>query len=169
MVVFALFFLVFTYYRALDVELFEQSQRLLNVTLGLCNTLILLTSSLFVALAVRQVRHGEPGRGRILLFLAMVCGISFGVVKFFEYSQKISIGITPATNDFFMYYFMFTGIHLLHVTVGLVVLLFAIFHTRRKPAGEGVAGTRLIEAGALFWHLVDLLWVVLFALIYLMG
>jgi nitric oxide reductase NorE protein len=163
---FSLFFITFVYYRRLDGELFAASQSLLNAAFGLLNTLFLLTSSWFVATAVQQARR-QVGRAVPAGFLlALGCGLAFSVLKVLEYREKITAGITPASNDFFMYYFVFTAIHFVHVIIGMGVLLYM---TRISWGGDRDATTlRNLESGASFWHLVDLLWIVLFALFYLL-
>jgi nitric oxide reductase NorE protein len=165
LVVFAIFFLTYTTYRAADMALYLQSQALLNRSLGLLNTFLLLTGSLFVAQALRQARKGAAVTAPLLL-AAIACGGGFCVVKAFEYGAKISAGITLNTNEFFIFYYMFTGIHLVHVLIGLGVLTYLWNRARTGPL-DG-AYVRLLEGGGAFWHLVDLLWVVLFALFYLM-
>lgn len=162
---FSAFFLVFVYYRGLNPMLFAASHRLLNHGIGLANTLILLTSSLFVALGVRRVRDGLAS-GDVWLRLALACGVAFIALKAIEYGGKLSAGITPLTNDFFMYYFAFTGVHLLHVVIGSGALLFAIGASGRAPSP---GRTMIVECAGIFWHLVDLLWIILFALFYLAG
>jgi nitric oxide reductase NorE protein len=162
---FSAFFLVFAYYRGLAPELFEASHLLLDRSIGLVNTIILLTSSLFVALGVQRVRDGREGAA-LRLRAALACGIAFGALKLFEYWAKVSAGITPLTNDFFMFYFAFTGVHLLHVVIGSGALLFAIGACRRDPSP---GRTMIAECAGIFWHLVDLLWIILFALFYLAG
>lgn len=87
------------------------------------------------------------------------------VVKFFEYSPKLHAGITISTNDFFMLYFVYTGIHLIHVVIGTGVLITLAVYVR--SGGIDAIKVRNLESGASFWHLVDLLWIVLFALLYL--
>ncbi len=86
----------------------------------------------------------------------------------FEYGEKLNAGFTITTNDFFMLYFIYTGLHLLHVVIGMGVLTALVVYSR---SGEFAVGNRLrnLESGASFWHLVDLLWIVLFALLYLIG
>jgi nitric oxide reductase NorE protein len=165
LMMFSLFFIIFLHARGPNVELFAASQALLNPALGLLNTLLMLSSSWFVAMAVHAARQG-PGRATpVLLLMAIACGVGFAVVKVIEYSEKVRAGITLTTNDFFMYYFMFTGIHFVHVLLGMGVLVFLARSTR---AGQRSANTvRNLESGASFWHLVDLLWIVLFALLYL--
>jgi nitric oxide reductase NorE protein len=167
MVVFALFFGVIVYLRGEDPGLFAQAQGQLSQTAGATNTVLLLTSSLFVALGVRAVRDRRRNRSRALFAVALLCGLCFAGVKALEYQDKIVAGLTPATNDFYMYFFVFTGIHLLHVTIGVAVLA-ALIRIARRPrlASHDIS---LIESGASYWHLVDLLWVVLFALFYLLA
>lgn len=162
---FAAFFMTFSYYRAYDPDGFDASHRMLNHGVGLINTMILLTSSLFVAFAVHRDRDGRGGAG-LWLRLALLFGVAFAILKVIEYWQKISVGITPQTNAFFMYYFAFTGVHLFHVVIGSVALAFAIRALRGEPSP---GRTMMIECAGLFWHLVDLLWIILFALFYLAG
>lgn len=162
---FSVFFLVFAYYRGLEPDLFQASHLRLDNGIGLVNTLILLTSSLFVALGAVRVREGRDGAA-LWLRLALACGALFALLKSIEYAQKIGQGITPLTNDFFLYYFAFTGVHLLHVVIGSAALVFAIQATAREPSS---GSTLIVECAATFWHLVDLLWIILFALFYLAG
>ena len=166
LVIFTLLFAVFLYYRADDVPLFTESQRTLNQTYGAVNTLLLLSSSWFVALAVQGARIGERLNALRLIALAFGCGAGFIGIKDVEYSEKFRAGYNIVTNDFFMYYFLTTGIHLVHVVIGMAVLAF-LWHTTR--GGEIDAGElSTLESGASFWHLVDILWIALFALLYML-
>jgi nitric oxide reductase NorE protein len=177
LVVFAIFFLTYVVYRSDNTPLYHASQDLLNRPLGLLNTVLLLTSSLFVAHAVRDARNGGR-RTPALLIAAICCGVGFCLVKAVEYGEKFAAGITLNSNEFFIFYFMFTGIHLAHVLIGLSVLVYLFARSRRlAPDASPVAGpeaspeasyVQALEGGGAFWHLVDLLWVVLFALLYLM-
>lgn len=172
MLMFALFFAVFVYYRAQDPALYLQSQATLNANLGALNTLLLLTSSWFVVGAVQDARGGHIARARARIALAVLCGVAFVTVKFFEYRDKLGAGITVTSNDFYMYYYMLTGIHLLHVLIGMGVLIF-LWRALRQDAVQPdtpLSATALghLESGASFWHLVDMLWIFLFALLYLM-
>ena len=166
LLMFGVFFLTFIYYRSLDPAAYDGSQRLLDEALGLTNTLILLTSSWFVAMAARIVRGPAPRRAVPLIGVAMGLGLAFLIVKGFEYHDKLAHGVTVLTSEFMMFYFMFTGIHAVHVVIGLGVLAY-LASVARRPVVEA-AGLRAFEGGAAFWHLVDLLWVVLFALLYLL-
>lgn len=165
MLVFALFFCVFTFYRAQNLELYLQSQATLNQAYGAINTLLLLTSSLFVALAVHAMRRNFRHVAPKLFALAFVCGLGFATLKFVEYGEKIRAGITLTTNDFYMYFYIFTGIHFLHLVIGMGVLIFLWHRSRQEAADKDLM---LIESGASYWHMVDLLWIVLFPLLYLM-
>jgi len=166
LLVFAAFFITYAVERMGNLALFSRSQALLDRQLGLLNTLLLLTSSWCVAQAVAAARRGDP-RGRLLIGGAILLGLGFVLVKVFEYSAKISAGLTLNSNAFFIYYYMFTAIHLIHVMIGLGVL--ALIFSRFDRSGRFTSGMPLIEGGGAFWHLVDLLWIVLFALLYLLG
>ena len=169
---FSAFFAVFLLHRAQNVALFSVSQATLDRRFGLLNTALLLTSSLFVARAVIAARAGAAAetlagrRSARLLMLALACGGGFVVSKAFEWGAKIAAGITLNTNEFYGFYYMFTGIHLLHVLVGMGVLTYLLARSRRAEPGASYAA--VMEGGGAFWHMVDLIWVVLFALFYLL-
>lgn len=167
MCVFAVFFSVYLIERGHDPGLFARSQEQLNRNLGALNTIFLLVSSLLVVLAVRAVRRDAHRHLAPYLFVgAMVCGACFVVVKAFEYHEKIAAGITPQTNSFFMYYFVLTGVHLFHLVFGMGVLtvLWRLTSSRDPLSRHKLA---FVEGGACFWHMVDLLWIVLFPLLFL--
>jgi nitric oxide reductase NorE protein len=166
MTVFALFFATFMYSRAKNPDIFSRDHASLNVALGTVNTVLLLTSSLFVVLAVHQVLSGVHRHAPRLFGAALACGLGFVIVKAVEWSHLFTEGKTVGSGEFFSYYFMFTGIHLAHVLIGCVILSRLIAVTRRPELTSRSA--MLCEAGGIFWHMVDLLWVVLFALFYVM-
>ena len=166
MVVFALLFGAFVYYRAADVPLFASAQLSLNQSLGALNTLLLLTSSWFVVHGVEAVRARRATLAHGMLAAAFGCGVGFMLVKYFEYGEKLRAGFTITSNDFFMYYYLLTGIHLLHVTIGMAVL--AYLWQRLRSAADIDAQLSAVESGASFWHMVDILWILLFALVYMM-
>lgn len=166
MLVFAFFFGVLQFYRSQHPEVFEQAQAHMNQALGVLNTFLMLTSSWCVALAVQAARRGVPGVTAPLLSLAFACGLGFCAVKYVEYVEKIHAGLTLGTNEFYTLYYMLTGIHLFHVVVGMVLLAWLIRH-RPHNSGYDQKAMRNLEVGATFWHLVDVLWIVLFALFYL--
>jgi nitric oxide reductase NorE protein len=164
MMVFGLFFITFAAYRIDEAALFAASQHQLNQALGLINTVLLLTSSFAVATAVKTLRAGHHDSARRATTVGIALGLGFVGVKAMEYGEKFAAGILPTTNDFFMFYFAFTAIHLLHVLVGLAALLFV--RSRCTPNIASVA-MGAVEGCGVFWHLVDVLWVILFAIFYL--
>ncbi|TMH77763.1 MAG: cytochrome c oxidase subunit 3 family protein [Betaproteobacteria bacterium] len=164
--VFGLFFVSFVRDRGRDAALFEQARQTLDADIGGVNTLILLTSSWFVALAVQAAQAGAARRIPRLLAWAAACGLAFAVLKVIEYAHKLRAGTSMLTNDFYMYYFTLTGIHLLHVAAGTVILL--ILWSKARAGAYGSGNCAGLESGATFWHMVDLLWVVIFPLLYLL-
>ena len=163
---FAVLFGVFLEARSHHPALFERSRLTLTLWAGLLNTVLLLTASLFVALGVAAVRQHARLAARRLLALAFLCGVAFVVNKGFEYHRLIHAGHHPGSNGFYTYFFVLTGIHLVHLLAGLLVLCF-MWRVAGKPV-PGRNDVRNLEAAASYWHLVDLLWIVLFALLYLL-
>lgn len=133
--------------------------------LGAANTVVLLTSSLFAALAANAARAGATARARRLVLATAAMGVVFAVVKGWEYSDLLGNGFMPTTDSFAMYYYVLTGLHLLHVAIGLLVLAFVV--TQLQKAGSGVWAARHVGSGISYWHMVDLIWVLLFPLLYL--
>jgi nitric oxide reductase NorE protein len=166
MTVFALLFGVFVYYRGKQPHIFAHSQKELHRYFGAINTLLLLTSSLMVITAVRAIRAHMRRLAPILISIAMICGALFLMNKGLEWGSLLSAGHKPATNNFFMYFFVLTGIHAFHLLIGMGVLITLFVLSRKETLTTGQYA--FVEGGACFWHMVDLLWVVLFALLYLM-
>jgi nitric oxide reductase NorE protein len=164
LVIFLAYFIVYTLYRAWNHPAFLQSQEQLSQGLGLLNTLLLLTSSWFVALGAQAAKAGNFAQASRRVAAGGGCGLVFVLVKVFEWSDKISHGLVFTTNDFFMFYYMLTGVHLLHVFLGLGILVFVW----RELKGTLRPRVAVLEAGATYWHMVDLLWIVIYALVYLM-
>ena len=163
---FAVFFALFVVERYKAVALFETSRQKLDPVLGVLNTLILLSSSWLVALAVHSARSGRRDAVQRYLTLGMLVGAGFAVSKIFEYWQKISHGITLLSNDFFMFYFALTGLHFLHFVIGMVVL--AVCLTKSRTDALDQKYIVWIESSGCYWHMVDLLWIVLFPMLYLL-
>ncbi|MET0699798.1 MAG: cytochrome c oxidase subunit 3 family protein [Mycobacterium sp.] len=164
LLIFGVYFITYVYYRGQDPGLFLHSQARLNLDIGALNTLVLLTSSLFVALGTAAARAGKSADGLRLFAIALGCGAAFPVLKLFEYVPEIIHGVTPGANLFFMFYFVMTGLHLCHVVLGLVILSFVI-RSLRTSASPNMP---FVETAATYWHMVDVLWLILFALFYLM-
>jgi nitric oxide reductase NorE protein len=165
-VIFAILFLSFMQDRLKNPALFEASRLTLNKNLGGIDTLILLTSSWSVALAVQAMKRDLVDREPRLLLGGALTGLMFVVSKSIEYFEKFAHGITPGTNPFFMWYFTLTGIHLIHVLVGTSLLTYLWVRSRRGTYDH--LHKAVPESVASYWHLVDLLWIVLFPLLYLM-
>lgn len=162
---FCVLFLSFMQARAVNPELFELSRQTLDLNFGGINTLILLTSSWFVVLAVQSAQAGRSADVPRWLVGGFLCGIAFVVSKAIEYAQKVVAGLTAGANDFYMYYFSLTGLHLAHVVAGTVVI--AVLWRNARAGGYGPENTRGLESGATYWHMVDFLWVMIFPLLYL--
>lgn len=162
---FSLLFVVFSLGRGEASEVYRSSQGSLDITIGMLNTVILIVSSWLLAVSVEQSRLGRVSRARQLILGAALFGILFVVSKGIEYAGKFASGVSMLSNEFFMYYFVLTGLHLLHVLAGLIVMtvLWSLSRVRRPEAGPWLA----LESAATFWHMVDLLWILIFALLYL--
>ena len=138
--------------------MFATSQDQLDRLAGAINTMILLTSGFCAALAVHYQCKNEPLKTRLLLAAAIIMGIVFLWVKWLEYADKFADGISTETNSFFMFYYLATGFHAMHVIFGIVILAIVAWKN----------STDNVITGTAFWHMIDLIWVILFPLIYLM-
>lgn len=165
MAIFAIYFWVFVWYQAQYPDVFAAGQASLNTFYGGFNTLVLLTSSYFAISAVNASRRSDLHRFRRNIWLTIVCGLIFLVVKTLEYGEKFTAGFHIASDSFYTFYFTFTGFHLVHVILGLSFMAYLLFAVR-EPAALKTQSMQ-IEGSALYWHMVDLLWVILFSLIYL--
>ena len=165
--IFLLIFLAFLSERVGNDALFAHSQLQLSPTVGLLNTIILLTSSWMVVEAVHAARRANLQRVRSALAGALLLGLAFILNKVVEYGLKIHAGISPATNPFFSYYFFITFGHLMHVLFGTICIAYV-----RANAAQRI-GTPQFQVGienvGLFWHFVDVLWLYIFPLLYLVG
>lgn len=164
LLIFGVYFMSYMYYRGQNQELFLQSQRSLNQGIGVINTVVLLTSSLFVALGTETARAGKMDDASRLIGLAIASGAAFPVLKLVEWIPKISAGMTAGENLFFTFYYVMTGLHLCHVLLGLVILTFVM----RELQISNKPNITFVETGAIYWHMVDLLWLILLAVFYLM-
>lgn len=164
---FSVLFVTFAFLRLQNLELFTESQRRLDVSAGAINTGLLLTASWCVARAVHAVRASRRGAALVWLAVGMAGGAGFVALKLSEYADKAAQGIGLSVNLFFDLYFLLTGFHLMHVLAGLLALgLTAIGLARQR---QPTLNAHTIETTASFWHLVDLLWLILFPLVYVIG
>ncbi|WP_299183544.1 cytochrome c oxidase subunit 3 [uncultured Neptuniibacter sp.] len=162
--VFALLFLLFSLIRLTHTDLFLEGQQSLHSEAGLINTLALITASWFAVKSVESNRQNQPTRAACWLIAAILAASVYVVVKLWEYNQLITVGFDLDSNAFYTGYFLLTGFHLLHVLLGMIILLFITGRLFKKayPPGE----TTGLESGICYWHMVDLVWVLLFPLIY---
>ncbi|MCW8956623.1 MAG: cytochrome c oxidase subunit 3 family protein [Gammaproteobacteria bacterium] len=166
LLVFGVFFISYAVVRSHHVELFNESQLLLDTRLGLINTLVLITSSYFVVRAVHAIQNNNQSRCVVWLNWAIASGLIFVVVKIYEFYSKAAEGINLSTNVFYMYYLSMTFFHFMHVILGLVILTAVMLKARQGGySREDHIG---VETGASYWHMVDLVWIVLFPMVYLM-
>ncbi len=164
---FAVFFSAYAFARANQVELFDTMQRNLDRNSGALNTLFLITASWCVARAVHAVTHTNASRVASRWLLGgIACGAGFLVVKLFEYAHVFGAGISLSTNTFYMFYISLTFFHFMHVVLGMVILVVLWRQTAAGHYGPGRANG--LESGAAYWHMVDLVWIVLFPLVYVM-
>jgi len=144
---------------------FVAGQAELSRAIGVANTVLLLTSSLFVARGVGAARAGDVRLAPRWFAAALACGLGFIVFKAIEYAELFARGIAADDHPFFSYYFALTALHLGHVLIGSGLLAALVRASRRglvKPLHLALA-----ESAGCFWHMVDLLWIVLFPLLYL--
>ena len=168
-------FLVYAVMRSKYSTEFHQAALHLNTFIGALNTVVLLVSSGTVAMSVTAIQKGDNRTAVRLLFLTLVCAGIFLVNKYFEWGHKIHIGLYPGSDlmltlshgqvMFFSLYFFMTGLHMLHLVIGAVLLTVVMFRVQSSH----ITRDRyvLLENGGLYWHLVDLIWIFLFPLLYL--
>lgn len=161
---FSAYFVVYALdYRA-NAALYLHSQAQLELSLGVLNTLVLLTSSWSIAHCVEYSRSGDYQSALRYLWLTVSGGIVFSAMKLFEWSIEIGKGFTFTSDAFSAYYYFMTGMHLLHVLAGLIALG-VVYYQLASPRRRS---QEIIESGAIFWHMVDFLWVIIFTLLYVM-
>lgn len=166
--VFGILILAFAVTQMLHIDLFRESRLALDSSTGLALTLGLLTSGLFAALAVEQVRGARQDRAGWLLLAALVSAGVYVVLKLQEYGHLAGLGYGLEYNTFFTLYWLLTGFHFLHVLLGMLILGYMANRCRIGAYASGTSRSGL-ESGVLYWHMVDLVWVLLFPLVYLLG
>lgn len=175
MLLFGALFVVYSVYRFRNPQAFHLAATELDVMIGTINTIILLTSSCTIAMSITAIQEKKKNLALILLSITVLCGLIFLVNKYFEWGHHIREQIYPGSEVlaqrgqgdvlfYGLYYFM-TGLHALHIIVGLIFITFIIVYILKN---EVVYNNFAIhENSALYWHLVDLVWIFLFPLFYL--
>ena len=141
---------------------------LLNVPLATVNTFVLIASSVTMVLSWASLRLGDFGKYRLYMGITFLCGLAFMVIKAIEYGSKFSHHIYPSTDNFYATYFTLTGLHGLHVVGGMVVIAYFLGPGARMWKSEPERFTNRIETIGLYWHFVDLVWIFLFPILYLL-
>lgn len=168
-------FLVYTIYRYMNPEAFLKASYELNLVIGSINTVVLLTSSMTIAMSITALQKGNTRLSILLLVITLLAAVIFAVNKYFEWSAKIHHGIFPGFDHynelakgeklFFFLYFFMTGLHAVHVIVGAVFIGFVIYYIKKGKIRQD--RFIMLENSGLYWHLVDLIWIFLFPLFYL--
>lgn len=170
-------FLLFAVYKFLHYEEFHKAATELNALVGTLNTVILLTSSLTMALSITALQKGKRNLSILLQLATIAMAFGFLINKYVEWSAKISHGIYPGSEDllsrgngeilFFGLYYVMTGLHALHVIIGVAIIGVMTWFTARRSINPD--NYVRLEAAGLYWHLVDIIWIFLFPLFYLIS
>lgn len=163
---FALFFIVFLIARSHNPEMFSAGPGRLNTLAGMLNTLTLITSSFFVAKAVAAIKKGQRQTCQKWLWLTLLAGATYCGIKTWEYFWNEAAGFDLRTNLFYSLYYYLTFNHLLHVLIGMCTILWvtlnSYFDAYSANNNEG------LESAALYWHMIDMVWIIIFPLLYLL-
>jgi cytochrome c oxidase subunit 3 len=172
-------FVAYAVFRSWYPEMFHEAHKQLNVTLGSLNTVVLISSSVTMALAIRSTQLNQKKATLWFLLATLLCASTFMVVKYFEYAHKFHLGQLPgkfyhfggiAANNphiFFSLYFAMTGLHGFHVFGGMCLISWMMYRTAHHNFSSEYYTP--LEMTGLYWHLVDLIWIFLFPLLYLIG
>jgi nitric oxide reductase NorE protein len=161
--VFTGYFGVYLFHRAENDAPFLAAQAQLNQWFGILDTLLMLSSSLFMLRCVQASRAGVLRTGMTNVLIAAALGVAFLASKVTEWALLVRAGHTFTSSEFFQYYFFLTGIHFLHLLIGFIAIG-VIARELRKKEGRS---QQLVETAATYWHTVDLLWVLIFSLLYI--
>lgn len=157
--------IVMQYYSKVETDIFHESSQHLNKVLGTINTILLISSGYLMAQSVHFLKAKNYRLFKLTMIGTIIGGVLFIAIKSFEYSDKINEGLILGLNTFWNFYWMLTLFHLVHVIVGIVILLILFIGSKKKYEQEEFQLD--IEAGASFWHMCDLIWLLLFPLLYL--
>ncbi len=172
-------FVAYIVFRSLYPEMFDEASKFLNRSMGAINTVVLICSSFTMAMAVNKTQHDNKKSAVRYLTITLLCGAAFMAIKYFEYMHKIHEGLLPGAHFsfetiahpkaplFFSLYFMMTGLHGLHVLAGMGLIFWVLLRLRRGDFNHEY--NTPVELTGIYWHLVDLIWIYLFPLLYLIG
>jgi cytochrome c oxidase subunit III len=171
-------FVAYAIYHNMYPEMFAEGASHLNWKMGFFNTLVLIFSSFTMALGIYFLQINEQKKAVMSLAITVLCGAIFMVVKYFEYTHKIHLGLLPgkffageavASNLplYFSFYFCMTGLHGLHVLIGMGLIVWVMIRAMKGEFGPEYYTP--VEGVGIFWHIVDLIWIYLFPILYLIG
>lgn len=160
-------FTAYTVFRINDPALFHREYLHLNRLFGTVNTVVLICSSLTVALGIAAIRRGKEGMLEVCLALTLLLAAAFLGIKYAEYTEHFAHGQYPKTNNFFSLYYMMTGLHAIHVLAGMAALATMLVKTAKGSFSAEYHTP--VEITGLYWHFVDLVWIYLFPMLYLIG
>jgi len=172
-------FVGYIIFHGLYPDMFAEGAKHLDWRLGAINTIVLLVSSFTMAIGIHYAQTNQRQKSFYALGVTVLCGAIFMVIKYFEYSHKIHLGLQPgelfhfegATHNnlalYFSFYFLMTGLHGSHVLVGMGLIIWTMIRTKKGEFDSEFYTP--VEGVGLFWHLVDLIWIYLFPLLYLVG
>ena len=172
-------FVAYIIFRGMYPEMYHEASHHLDKVMGGINTIVLICSSLSMAVAVGMAQRNERKKSLALMAFTLLCAVMFLVIKYFEYKHKFHDGLLPGgyfTNTemthpnsqlFFSLYFLMTGLHGLHVVIGMTLICWMMVRTARGEFSSNYFFP--VELTGLYWHLVDLIWIYLFPLLYLVG
>ena len=174
--VFAIFFFCYSWMHSHNLAMFEAGQANLHPEAGLMNTAALISSSYTIALAIIFAKQGRLRASQIGLVLSIVLGLIYVFTKLWEYQELFDAGFNLSTNNFYMFYFFTTGFHFMHVILGLVVLFIMLIRmmpgsslsSQLSEDGKKKSELGNLETAASYWHMIDLLWIILFPLVYVL-
>lgn len=179
MVMFGVLFVAYSLYHSQYPEAFAEGAKFLDWKLGAFNTVVLLLSSFTMALGIHFCQKNDSKKAVLNLALTLIFGAIFMVVKYYEYSHKFHLGLYPGKFFsyegaesvnlalYFSFYFLMTGLHGLHILIGMGVITWVLIRARRGEFDSQYYTP--VEGVGLFWHVIDLIWIYLFPLLYLVG
>jgi cytochrome c oxidase subunit III len=159
------FLTAFIILRNANLAAFAKGAEELNWMLACLNTVVLIGSSLTMAMSIMSLERGDQGKFRLYMLITFLCACTFLVVKYIEYTTKFGHHIYPSTSTFFALYFIMTGFHGMHVIGGMIPIGWMLSRSFTKKGGYTDYGR--VEILGLYWHFVDLVWIFLFPVLYL--
>lgn len=176
---FGAIFVAYAIFHSLYPDMFKEGASHLNWKYGSVNTMVLIFSSLTMALGIYYIQQKEIGKAKLALLITIICGFAFMGIKYIEYSHKFHEGLLPGKYFayaqaqhsnlalYFSFYFVMTGLHGIHVLIGMGLITWILIRAMRGDFDDGYFTP--VEGVGIFWHIVDLIWIYLFPILYLIG